>query len=63
MALRETNSRFRKRFGYIEAQAARQGRNVDDLSFEEMDALWEEAKHQSLYFAREWARPIPRDAF
>lgn len=48
MALRETNSRFRKRFGYIEAQAARQGRNVDDLSFEEMDALWEEAKHQSL---------------
>ena len=45
MALRETNSRFRRRFGYIEAAAAKQGRHVDDLSFEEMDTLWDEAKH------------------
>ncbi len=46
MALRETNSRFRKRFGYIEAAAAKQGKHVDDFSFEEMDALWEEAKRE-----------------
>ncbi|NLE84407.1 MAG: nucleoside triphosphate pyrophosphohydrolase [Chloroflexi bacterium] len=44
MALRETNVRFRERFGYIESAAARQGKQVEDLSFEEMDALWEEAK-------------------
>ncbi len=46
MALRETNSRFRKRFGYIEEAAAKQGKHVEDLSFEEMDALWEEAKQE-----------------
>ena len=45
-ALRETNARFRQRFGYIETEAARQGKQVEDLSFEEMDALWEEAKNQ-----------------
>lgn len=47
MALRETNSRFRKRFGSIEAAAARQGKHVEDFSFEELDALWEQAKHNS----------------
>ncbi len=47
MALRETNSRFRKRFGYIEAAAARQGKHVEDFSFEELDALWEQAKLDS----------------
>ena len=46
MALRETNTRFRQRFGYIETAAARQGKLVEDLSFEEMDTLWEEAKNQ-----------------
>lgn len=44
MALRETNSRFRKRFGYIEEQVAKQGKHVEDVAFEELDALWEEAK-------------------
>jgi len=44
IALRETNLRFRKRFAYIEKQAAEQGRSVDQLSFEEMDQLWEAAK-------------------
>lgn len=43
-ALRECNLRFRKRFAYIEAEAAKAGKNVEDLSFEEMDALWERAK-------------------
>jgi tetrapyrrole methylase family protein/MazG family protein len=48
MALRETNTRFRKRFGYIEATAAKQGKQVDDYSFEELDALWEEAKREMM---------------
>jgi tetrapyrrole methylase family protein/MazG family protein len=48
MALRETNTRFRKRFGYIEKAAAKQGKHVDEFSFEELDALWEEAKQEKL---------------
>lgn len=43
-ALRATNLRFKKRFAYIEAAARRQGRRVSDLSLEEMEALWQEAK-------------------
>lgn len=45
-ALRETTARFRRRFGYIERQARLAGHSVSDLSFEEMDALWEAAKDQ-----------------
>jgi len=44
MALRETNSRFRKRFAYIEKRSAEQGKTVDQMSFEALDQLWEEAK-------------------
>ncbi len=45
-ALRETTRRFRRRFGYIEAAARTQGRGLADLSFAEMDALWEQAKEE-----------------
>lgn len=44
VALRECNLRFKRRFGFIEKQAANQGRTLQELSFEEMDALWEDAK-------------------
>lgn len=47
MALRGTNNRFRQRFRYIEAMAAKQGKHVEDFSFEELDAFWEEAKHET----------------
>ncbi|MCZ7541837.1 MAG: nucleoside triphosphate pyrophosphohydrolase [Anaerolineae bacterium] len=47
-ALRATNARFYRRFTFIEQQAAVQNRPVDDLSFEEMDALWEAAKDNGL---------------
>lgn len=43
-ALEQTNQKFIKRFNYIEEQSAKQGRNISDLSLEEMDALWNEAK-------------------
>jgi uncharacterized protein YabN with tetrapyrrole methylase and pyrophosphatase domain len=43
-ALRECNLRFRRRFAFIEAAAAREGKSIDALSFEQMDALWEQAK-------------------
>jgi len=43
-ALRQANERFRQRFKYIEQAARSQGRQVSDLSLDEMDQLWEAAK-------------------
>jgi tetrapyrrole methylase family protein/MazG family protein len=43
-ALRQATNRFAERFQYIERAAARRGRRLDDMSLDEMDALWEEAK-------------------
>lgn len=46
-ALERTNRKFIRRFNYIEAVAKAQGRNLKDMSLEEMDLLWNEAKKQS----------------
>lgn len=43
-ALREANMKFKKRFGYVEQNAKKQGRSLSDMTLEEMDALWNEAK-------------------
>lgn len=43
-ALRETNLKFKRRFAYVERGAKQQGRSLSDLTLEEMDALWDEAK-------------------
>ena len=43
-ALEQTNNKFRSRFGYVEEHSIKQGRNLKDMSLEEMDALWNEAK-------------------
>ncbi len=43
-ALRATNLKFKKRFGYVEKGAKAQGRRLSDMTLEEMDALWNEAK-------------------
>ena len=43
-ALEKTNEKFRRRFGYVEEKAKEQGRNIKELTLEEMDALWNEAK-------------------
>lgn len=43
--LREANQRFRQRFAHIEAAARSQGKSVSDLSLDEMEALWQAAKH------------------
>jgi tetrapyrrole methylase family protein/MazG family protein len=43
-ALRGTNTKFKKRFSYVEQGAKKQGRSLSDLSLEEMDAFWNEAK-------------------
>jgi tetrapyrrole methylase family protein/MazG family protein len=43
-ALRRTISKFISRFRHIEMSAADAGVSLKDLSLEEMDALWDEAK-------------------
>lgn len=43
-ALRHTADKFAHRFRYIEEQTARMGRRLVDMSLEEMDVLWDEAK-------------------
>lgn len=45
-ALRGTNIKFKKRFGYVEQGAKKQGRNLSDMKLEEMDLLWDEAKRK-----------------
>jgi ATP diphosphatase len=44
LALRGTNAKFERRFGYIERALAQQGRSLESSSLAEMDALWNEAK-------------------
>lgn len=46
-ALRQAANRFIDRFHFIESQAKASGRTIGDLSFEEMDRLWDEAKRQT----------------
>jgi tetrapyrrole methylase family protein/MazG family protein len=43
-ALRKTIARFISRFRYIEEALARQGKSPSQVTLQEMDALWDEAK-------------------
>ena len=43
-ALEQTNLKFMRRFNYVEQKAREQGRALQDMSLEEMDKLWDEAK-------------------
>ncbi len=43
-ALRESNGRFRDRFFFIEKTARLNRKMIDQLSLEEMEELWQEAK-------------------
>lgn len=47
-ALRGTNLKFKKRFGYVEQSAKKQGKSLSDMTLEEMDSLWNEAKRHGL---------------
>jgi tetrapyrrole methylase family protein/MazG family protein len=46
-ALREANQRFYQRFTYMEEVCRKRGVNLGDLSFNEQNALWEEAKKKA----------------
>ena len=43
-ALDHTNQKFIRRFNYLEAHTMKQGRNLTDMSLDEMDKIWNEAK-------------------
>jgi nucleoside triphosphate diphosphatase len=43
-ALRKTNRKFRRRFGWMEAQMEMQGKRLEESSLEEMEELWQKAK-------------------
>ena len=45
-ALEKTNQKFIRRFNYVEDYSLKQGKNLKDMSLEEMDKLWDEAKLQ-----------------
>ena len=43
-ALREANGRFRERFAKVEIAARNEGRELGDMSIEELESLWSVAK-------------------
>ncbi|MGB5848581.1 MAG: MazG nucleotide pyrophosphohydrolase domain-containing protein, partial [Ignavibacteriaceae bacterium] len=43
-ALRKTNKKFIKRFGYVEKKITESGRKLSESTLKEMDILWEESK-------------------
>jgi tetrapyrrole methylase family protein/MazG family protein len=51
-ALRSANDKFRRRFASVERQARDRDVALKDLSFEELDALWDAAKAEEKEIAR-----------
>lgn len=47
-ALEHTNQKFIRRFNYIEQHSIRIGKPLTEMTLEEMDALWNEAKEMEL---------------
>ncbi|HZI58026.1 MAG TPA: nucleoside triphosphate pyrophosphohydrolase [Verrucomicrobiae bacterium] len=43
-ALRKTNRKFRRRFGWLEEQLRQQGRTLEQATLDEMESLWQQAK-------------------
>jgi XTP/dITP diphosphohydrolase len=43
-ALEQTNIKFKRRFEYIEEKASEIGKNLKDMTLEEMDIYWDAAK-------------------
>ena len=43
-ALRKTNAKFRRRFGYVEEKLAERGTVPGDSTIDEMESLWQQAK-------------------
>jgi len=46
-AMREANEKFYKRFAFMEREAAHHGKALADMSLEELEELWQQAKTQA----------------
>ena len=46
-ALKLSNRKFRRRFGYIESKLREQSRKFDDTTIDDLEKLWQEAKRQT----------------
>ena len=44
-ALRKSNAKFRRRFAHVEDSLQARGKSLPESDIEEMEALWQEAKH------------------
>ena len=47
-ALEKTNRKFIRRFGYVEEKAKEEGKNIQEMTLEEMDKYWDEAKKEEV---------------
>lgn len=47
-ALEHTNQKFIRRFNYLEEHTIKQGKELKNMTLEEMDAIWNEAKSKGL---------------
>jgi XTP/dITP diphosphohydrolase len=47
-ALERTNQKFIRRFNYLESRVNEQGKSIKDLTLEELDRYWNEAKSKGL---------------
>jgi MazG family protein len=45
-ALEKTNRKFIRRFNYLENETIRKGRSLHDMTLDEMNAIWEQAKSE-----------------
>lgn len=55
-ALRRTNRKFRRRFGWVEQQLRARGKSPEQATLDEMEALWQEAKSHAMETQREEQR-------
>ncbi|MGL5914616.1 MAG: nucleoside triphosphate pyrophosphohydrolase, partial [Bacteroidales bacterium] len=46
IALERTNQKFIRRFAYLEQRTIKQGKPLSEMSLNEMNLIWEEAKKQ-----------------
>lgn len=56
-ALRKTNRKFKQRFQYLEERLHASGRDIQNVSLEEMENLWQESKQLERQEAEENRRP------
>jgi len=62
-ALKRANEKFTRRFTFIERACRAQGRRPEEMTLEELDALWNEAKAEErrALTSRNEARELPSD--